>query len=68
MIPHRAISNRLHWMQQAYQLRVDGLGLAEDAVQLRCVGVGILLAAAGAERGWYWRGRMDSGTAPTWRS
>ena len=42
-----AIVNRLLWMQDAYRLGRRRRGAAEDAVQLRRVGVGVLLAAAG---------------------
>jgi acyl-CoA synthetase (AMP-forming)/AMP-acid ligase II len=40
---HRALVNRLCWMQQAYTL--EATGAAENPVQLRRVGVGVLLAA-----------------------
>ena len=45
MNEHRAVCNRLLWMQD--DLRADGVGpgAAEDAVQLRRLGVGVLLAA-----------------------
>ena len=46
MNTHRGIVNRLLWMQEAYRLDRGGPRAAEDAVQLRCVGLGVLLAAA----------------------
>ena len=47
MNAHRGIVNRLLWMQDAYGLTRARPGAAEDAVQLRRVGVGVLLAADG---------------------
>ncbi len=47
MNAHRGIVNRLLWMQAAYGLGRRRSRAAEDAVQLRRVGVGVLLAAAG---------------------
>ena len=46
MIEHRGVVNRLLWMQAAYGLDRAGSCAAEDAVQLRRLGVGALLAAA----------------------
>ena len=45
MVEHQAVVNRLVWMQQAYQLRPLRGGAAKDAVQLRCLGLGVFLAA-----------------------
>ena len=45
MIPHRGIVNRLLWMQEAYGLDGRGPRAPEDAVRLRRLGVGVLLAA-----------------------
>ena len=42
----RRSCNRLLWMQRAYRLDAGRPGAAEDAVQLRRLGVGALLAAA----------------------
>ena len=44
---HRGICNRLLWMQDALRLGGRRPGAAEDAAQLRRVGLGVLLAAAG---------------------
>ncbi len=43
---HRGICNRLAWMQDAYGLTSRGSGPAENALQLRRFGVGVLLAVA----------------------
>ena len=43
---HRGIINRLKWMQGAYGLESADRVLAEDAIQLRCIGLGVLLAVA----------------------
>ncbi len=45
MISHRAIVNRLLWMQEALQLDRRRPGTAEDPVQLRRLGLGAVLAA-----------------------
>ena len=45
---HRGIVNRLLWMQASTSLTASDTRPAEDAVQLRRVGVGVLLAADGA--------------------
>ena len=45
MNEHRGVVNRLHWMQKAYGLTADDARPAENAVQLRRLGLGILLAA-----------------------
>ena len=50
MNAHRGIVNRLLWMQGEYGLGAIRRGVAEDAVQLRRVGVGVLLAAADRAR------------------
>ena len=44
---HAGLHNRLAWMQDAYGLGGRRRGAAEDAVRLRRVGVGVLLAADG---------------------
>ena len=53
---HRAIVNRLDWMQRTYRLDATTTCAAEDAGQLRRVGVGVLLAAASPAPGWCWPG------------
>lgn len=45
VVSHGAIDSRLRWMQDTYRLTA-GEGVAEDAVLVRRVGVGVLLAAA----------------------
>ena len=52
MNTHRGICNRLLWMQEEYGLRGDRSGAAEDSLQLRRLGVGVLLAAARRGRPW----------------
>ena len=52
MNTHRGIVNRLLWMQDAYGLDAGGPRAAEDAVQLRRVGLGVLLAAADRRARW----------------
>ena len=47
MNEHRGVLNRLQWMQRAYGLDGGERGPAEDAVQLRRLGVGAVLAADG---------------------
>ena len=59
MNEHRGIVNRLLWMQDAYGLTRCGSRAAEDAVQLRRLGVGVLLAAAS---------RRHAGDGPTRRA
>ena len=44
---HEGLHNRLAWMQDAYGLDGRRRGAAEDAVQLRRLGLGVLLAADG---------------------
>ena len=45
MNTHRAISNRLVWMQEAFGLTAGRPRPPEDPVQLRRLGLGVLLAA-----------------------
>ena len=45
MNTHRGIVNRLYWMQERYRSDAGGRRPAEDAVQLRRLGLGVLLAA-----------------------
>ena len=47
MNAHRGIANRLLWMQDAYRLTPGRPGPPEDALQLRRLGLGVLLAADG---------------------
>ena len=60
---HRGIVNRLLWMQDAYRPDAGRRGAAEDAVQLRRVGVGVLLAAADGRAAGAWRGPAGTATA-----
>ncbi len=53
---HAALCNRLQWMQREYRLGAGRPGAAEDAVQLRRLGVGAVLAA-------HDRGRPGDGAA-----
>ncbi|MEX0634239.1 hypothetical protein M8494_29020 [Serratia ureilytica] len=50
MNEHRGVVNRLVWMQEAYGLTAADTVL-QNAVRLRCLGVGVLLAADG-RRAW----------------
>ena len=68
MVEHRSIVNRLQWMQQRVRLASTGEGAAEDAGELRRVGVGVVLAAAaGCDAGAGARGRT-SGPGGIWES
>ena len=46
MNTHRAVCNRLLWMQDEYRLTASDTCLAKDALRVRRFGVGVLLAAA----------------------
>ena len=50
VVTHRGIVNRLRWMQDRYSLDAARQGSAEDAVRVRRVGVGVLLAADATAR------------------
>ena len=63
MITHRGIANRIYWMQEAFGLTPGGHGPAEDAVQLRRLRLGVLLAAAVRRRA----GRRRAGRPPRQR-
>ena len=66
MISHAGYVNRLLWMQEEYGLSGRGRVIAEDAVQLRRVGVGVFLAAGGGSAAGEWRDRRgiaDSGVS-----
>ena len=62
MNTHRGICNRLLWMQQAVSPRRRRPRAAEDAVQLRRLGVGALLAAADRAPPGRWRGPAGTAT------
>ena len=62
MNTHRGDLNRLLWMQEPYGLAASGRGAAEDAVQLRRLGVGVLLAADGRRAAGAGRARRRTGT------
>ena len=66
MNTHRGIVNRLLWMQEAYRPRRRRPGAAEDAVQLRRLGLGVLLAAAGRRAAGDGARRAATRTRPTW--
>ena len=54
-------------MQEAYGLGAGDRGAAEDAVQLRRLGLGVLLAAAGRRPPGRGAARRPPATRPTWR-
>ena len=44
MNEHRAVVNRLIWKQSAYRLELKRCRIAKNAIQFRCLGLGVLLA------------------------
>ncbi len=62
---HRAILNRLLWMQDAYGLDRRGPGPPEDPLQLRRLGLGVLLAPPHRRRAWSSPGPAGTATPPT---
>ena len=68
MNAHAGIVNRLLWMQQAYGLDGRRPRAAEDAVQLRRLGLGVLLAADDRRAPGRCRGPTATRTRPTWPS
>ncbi len=47
MIEHRAVINRLHWMQRAYPIGERDVILQKTPLLFRCVGVGTVLVGTG---------------------
>ena len=66
VVTHGAIANRLAWMQAEYGLDARRPGAAEDAGELRRLGVGVLLAARRAARRSSSPGPAGTATRPTW--
>ena len=67
MNTHAAVANRLAWMQEAYPLDGSDVVLQKTPVELRRVGLGAVLAAAGRAPRWSWRAPAGTATRRTSR-
>ena len=64
--PPRRSSTGCSGCRTRYGLTAGRPGAPEDAVQLRRLGVGALLAAADRRAAWWWPGPAGTRTPPTW--